>query len=195
MRRAQVKSGRQRHRLQPAQHAELASWITQPIEDHEAQASQHIDFSLGAAPNAGQFVKAQRPPELRERPYITGVPAFFEAQTVKSRRSWRQATCALKGCDQGVNVTTGLQSAQGTDGALARLAIFIAIGLDQLRVAPGTGLSDFDEHSPHVKRVFRKIKLLLGSDVPIQLFFNFGQFRPKKPMQVLEFTRASHKKI
>jgi len=55
---------------------------------------------------------------------------------------------ALKGCDQGVNVTAGLQPTQSTDGALARLAIFIAKGLNQLRAAPRTRLSDFDENGP-----------------------------------------------
>jgi hypothetical protein len=128
----------------------LAARITQAVEGHQAQTTQNIDLGFGAAPRAGQAIKAQRAPEFGQCPHVTGMAAIGKAQAIQRRWCGRNSTGALERGNQGVNFAAVFQAAQGADGALAGFAIFISKGLDQLGVAPGAGLSDFDEHGASV---------------------------------------------
>ena len=52
------------NRIQPPQHTEFGLWVTQPIEDHDAQKRFHIHAVAGAPKHLAQLCKAQRIPQF-----------------------------------------------------------------------------------------------------------------------------------
>ena len=120
------------------------------VQQHGAHAGQDVEFDLRASPGAGQFVEAQGVPELTQRPDVAGAAAVDEAQPVQGIHTRFavdrfKALSATQRRDQCVDVAAGLQPAKRANRALARLPLVIAEGLDELRVAPGSGLGDLDE--------------------------------------------------
>ena len=144
--------GGQRHGVEPAQHAQLAARIAQPVQHHGAQAGQHIELDPGPPPGAGQVIKAQGAPQTAQRPDVARAAAVDEAQVVERVDGWSRsggsllALRTLQRGNQGVHITAGLKAPERADGALARLALLIAERLDQLRVAARTGLGDLYKH-------------------------------------------------
>jgi len=138
----------QRHRVEPAQHTELAARVAQTVEHHRAQTGQHIDVHARAAPGGGQVIEAERAPQLPQRPDVAGAAAVDEAQAVQDGALSLdlQPTSALQRANQCIDLATGFKSTEGAHGALTRLTIIVAERLHQLSVAPRTGLGDLDEH-------------------------------------------------
>ena len=124
------------HSLEPTQHAQLAAGITQPVQDHASQAGQHVDLDARAAPRGSQVIKAERVPQLRQRPDIACAAAVDKAQAFERIGRGVQIACALKRADQRIDFTAGLKPTERANGALARLAGVIAERLHELRVAP-----------------------------------------------------------
>jgi len=54
---------------------------------------------------------------------------------------------------------TGFKTTQGADGALARFALFVTKGLQQLCVAPIACLGDLDEHGAECSKNTENKKL------------------------------------
>ena len=136
--------GGPRHGVEPAQHAQLAARIAQPVQDHGAQAGQHIELDPGTPPVAGQVIKAQRAPKSAQSPDFASAVAVDEAKVVQRVDGWGRSggsllpLRALERRNERIHITASIKTAERADVALTRLALLVAERLDQRRVAPTT---------------------------------------------------------
>ena len=169
------------NRIQPPQHTEFGLRVTQPIEDHDAQKRLHIDAVAGAPKHLAQLCKAQRIPQLGERPDIAIVACSFKADgghgsrfrsRYGSRCRRRFAGDAHQAGDDGIEFGAELiQTPQGEKGALLGTPRRIAIGLYELDVLTGTGASDLDEHATTINLNIKNVnKEIYRKNVPLQEF-------------------------
>mgnify|MGYP000370774963 CR=1 FL=1 len=115
---------RQCHRLQPAQHAELAAGVAQALEDHRALAPQHIDLHPRATPGGGQVVEAERAPQLPQRPHIASAAAAAKLRPA-NRLPARVASRPRARCKAAISLSTSSpgssRSAAGNSAARRRV--------------------------------------------------------------------------
>ncbi len=135
-------------RLQPAQHAELGVGITQPVEDHHANGVLDRGGEAGAAKDRGQRIEAQLVPQASRAQTSPSARADSKRTWGASRVTGRAALGTQQTAQQGVKLPAALvDTPERGDRALAGLAVFVAKGLDQLRVAVTAGGGDLDEHA------------------------------------------------
>jgi hypothetical protein len=88
-------------------------------------------------------------PKLRQRPDITRAAAAQELQPVQHRLGrprYLNYSRGLQRLDQRIDLTASFKPPEDTDGALARLTGLVSKRLHQLRISPGAGLGQRDEH-------------------------------------------------
>ena len=126
----------QRHRFQPAQHAQFGFRVAQAVEHHDAQQGFDIDLVARTTKDALKLIEAQFVPKLRQRPNVTERTGGFVDDGGWCRVGDRLASGACQTRNHLIELAVELvKPAQRGDGALLRLAVRITVGLDELQVA------------------------------------------------------------
>jgi len=142
------------HGLQPAQDPELGLGVTESIEDHHAQRLLDGRGVAGAAKDGRQAMKAELAPELVEGPDVAECEGGLEAYLGRGVVARAAPFGAQQGVEECVDLAVGVVgAAKGGEGALARFAGVVAIGLDELDVGAGAGAGELDEHAETLARV------------------------------------------
>ena len=163
---------RQSDRLDPAQHAEFGVRVTQPVEHHHANQRLDIDAMAGATKHLAQAIKAERIPQLGQRPDITKIPCRFKPNG-RSRRRLGQGLAGhpQQAGDHRLQLGAELiEPPQRGDRALPGPAGVVAICLDKLHIAARSGVGDFDKHATTLNHKYCNNNLVLTpTNVPLQL--------------------------
>ncbi|OIQ70110.1 hypothetical protein GALL_482830 [mine drainage metagenome] len=141
------RKARQRHRLQPAQHAELGRRVAQAVEHHHPQQPLGVERAMGIAQYAAErLVPAQLVPQRVQHPGV----AHRQRRGKAHRRRLRLLAVddAVQAANQGIGPAGAylLQAAKGGDDALAGNPLVVAVGLHELDVAARSGAGELDEH-------------------------------------------------
>ena len=137
------------HRVQPAQHAEFGVGITQPVEDHHADGVLYRIGEAGPAKDGGKPIETQLVPQGIEGPDIPQRKRGLKSHLGRIAITRHSPLGTQQTAQQGVKLPAALVDAsEGGYRALAGLALFIAKGLHQPRIAVTAGGGDFDEHAP-----------------------------------------------
>ncbi len=146
------RKARQRHRLQPAQHAELGRRVAQAVEHHQAHQRLDVDAAARATKNPAQLAKSQFVPQLGQRPYVAQGAAGLEPHVGHGRHRAglrrRVAAKSLQAADHALKLAASLVGApQGGHRAFLHPPALIPVGLHELDVAATAGGGDLDEHA------------------------------------------------
>jgi len=169
---------RQRHRLHPAQYAELRFRIAQAVEHHQTDQRFHVRGAARAAKHRTQLREAQRLPQFGQRPHVPERPGGLE----RHGGCWRlgahrfAAGDLQQPVDHRVERTIDLLGApERGDGALLHPSRLVAIGLDELDVAATSRGGELDVQAATLPRQKDPASLKVTvTDVPPQHFCDHG---------------------
>lgn len=145
--------GRHGHGLQPAQAAEFAGGVAQPVEHHGAHECLDIEPALAGAQGAPEgTVEAKLRPQRMQREHIPESPG---------RRMGDLELCRLiapgrttEPPDQRVEIAVfhAIDAPEIGDDPVPRFASLVAVGLDHLQIAPPTAFVDAHEPTYRICR-------------------------------------------
>ena len=140
--------GRHGHGLQPARAAQLRVRRAETVEDHRPDEGLDVQLALSGPQSAAEgAIEAEVFPQLVQRENVS----IGSCRRMSDPEPGRLVASggAAEPPDQGVEVTVlhAVDAPEIGDHPVAGLASLVAVGLDDLEIAPPTALVDAHEHN------------------------------------------------